>query len=68
MAFARLSAILALALGASQLANAALTKRVTCATGQVTAHAACCGQSHRRYRSRNCLNLKFIFYSGVPHG
>ncbi|KAF8166858.1 manganese peroxidase 1 [Pholiota molesta] len=42
MAFARLSAIIALVLGASQFANAALTKRVTCATGQVTAHAACC--------------------------
>nr|BAU36969.1 manganese peroxidase [Pholiota nameko] len=41
MAFARLSAIIALALGATQI-NAALTKRVTCATGQVTAHEACC--------------------------
>ncbi|KIM42047.1 class II peroxidase [Hebeloma cylindrosporum] len=38
MAFARLSAIVALALGASQLASAA----TTCSTGQTTAHAACC--------------------------
>jgi len=45
MAFARLSAIVALALGASQLASAAtVAKRaVTCPTGQTTAHAACCG-------------------------
>lgn len=43
MSFARLSAILSIALAASQLANAALTKRVTCSTGQVTAHEACCG-------------------------
>ena len=43
MVFARLSAIVALALAASQV-NAALTKRVTCASGQVTANAACCGQ------------------------
>ncbi|KAF8950638.1 manganese peroxidase [Flammula alnicola] len=42
MAFARLSAIVAVALGASQLVGAALTKRVTCATGQTTANAACC--------------------------
>ncbi|KAF8175546.1 manganese peroxidase 1 [Pholiota molesta] len=45
MAFARLSAIVALALGATQIANAAVTKRVTCSTGQVTANAACCGYS-----------------------
>ncbi|KAF9475947.1 manganese peroxidase 1 [Pholiota conissans] len=42
MAFARLSAIIILALGASQIANAAITKRVTCASGHVTANAACC--------------------------
>ncbi|KJA19724.1 class II peroxidase [Hypholoma sublateritium FD-334 SS-4] len=41
MVFARLSAIVALALAASQV-NAALTKRVTCASGHVTANAACC--------------------------
>nr|UDP83132.1 manganese peroxidase 5 [Cyathus bulleri] len=42
MAFARLSALIALALGASQVANAALTKRVTCPDGHVTANKACC--------------------------
>ncbi|KAF8963717.1 manganese peroxidase [Flammula alnicola] len=42
MAFARLSAIVAIALGASQLVNAALTRRVTCSTGQTTTNAACC--------------------------
>jgi len=43
MAFARLSAIIALALGASQLASAAVVKRsTTCPTGQTTANAACC--------------------------
>ncbi|TFK35770.1 manganese peroxidase [Crucibulum laeve] len=42
MAFARLSVIVSLALGAAQLANAALTKRVTCADGNVTANKACC--------------------------
>jgi hypothetical protein len=43
MAFARLSAIVALALGASQLASAAVVKRsTTCPTGQTTANAACC--------------------------
>ncbi|KAH9477181.1 Versatile peroxidase VPL1 [Psilocybe cubensis] len=42
MAFARLAAIISIALAASQAVNAALTKRVTCATGQVTANAACC--------------------------
>ncbi|KAF8168751.1 manganese peroxidase 1 [Pholiota molesta] len=41
MAFARLSAIVALVLGAS-IANAAITRRVTCASGHVTANAACC--------------------------
>ncbi|KAF9477501.1 manganese peroxidase 1 [Pholiota conissans] len=41
MAFARLSALLVLALGAVQI-NAAITKRVTCASGHVTANAACC--------------------------
>ena len=41
MAFARLASIVAIALAATQV-NAALTKRVTCATGQVTANAACC--------------------------
>jgi len=48
MAFARLSAIIALALGASQLASAAtVAKRaVTCPTGQTTANAACCGSYH----------------------
>ncbi|KAJ7577804.1 manganese peroxidase 1 precursor [Mycena floridula] len=34
--------ILVVALGAVQLSNAALTKRVTCATGQTTQNAACC--------------------------
>ncbi|KDR77807.1 hypothetical protein GALMADRAFT_155556 [Galerina marginata CBS 339.88] len=42
MAVRSLSAIIALALATSQVANAALTKRFTCATGQVTAHSACC--------------------------
>ncbi|PPQ78566.1 hypothetical protein CVT25_011776 [Psilocybe cyanescens] len=43
MAFARLSAIVAIALAASQSANAAATARpVTCSTGHVTANAACC--------------------------
>ncbi|KDR78109.1 hypothetical protein GALMADRAFT_138251 [Galerina marginata CBS 339.88] len=42
MAFARLSALVAIALAASQTASAALTKRVTCSTGHVTANAACC--------------------------
>ncbi|PPQ94286.1 hypothetical protein CVT25_004943 [Psilocybe cyanescens] len=42
MAFGRLTAIISIALAASQTARAALTKRVTCATGQVTANAACC--------------------------
>ncbi|KDR65849.1 hypothetical protein GALMADRAFT_162345 [Galerina marginata CBS 339.88] len=42
MAFARLSTIVSIALVASQTANAALTKRVTCASGHVTANAACC--------------------------
>jgi len=47
MAFARLSAIIALALGASQLASAAVVKRsTTCSTGQTTANAACCGSYH----------------------
>ncbi|KAF8153853.1 manganese peroxidase 1 [Crassisporium funariophilum] len=39
MVFARLSALVLL--GAT-LANAAVTKRVTCASGHVTANAACC--------------------------
>ncbi|KJA23674.1 class II peroxidase [Hypholoma sublateritium FD-334 SS-4] len=42
MVFARLSAIVSIALAASQLAQAGLTKRVTCASGQTTANAACC--------------------------
>ncbi|KJA23676.1 class II peroxidase [Hypholoma sublateritium FD-334 SS-4] len=42
MAFARLSTVVALALSAATLSNAALTKRITCATGQTTANAACC--------------------------
>ncbi|KDR82559.1 hypothetical protein GALMADRAFT_134156 [Galerina marginata CBS 339.88] len=42
MAFPRLSAIVAIALAASQAARASLTKRVTCASGHVTANAACC--------------------------
>jgi len=42
MVFAHLTAIVSIALAASQAANAALTKRVTCSTGQVTANAACC--------------------------
>jgi hypothetical protein len=47
MAFARLSAIVALVLGAS-VANAAITRRVTCASGHVTANAACCCESFER--------------------
>ncbi|TFK35742.1 manganese peroxidase [Crucibulum laeve] len=42
MAFARLSVLVSLVLGAAQIANAALTKRVTCADGSVTANEACC--------------------------
>jgi hypothetical protein len=42
MAFARLASIVAIALAATQV-NAALTKRVTCPSGHVTANAACCG-------------------------
>ena len=42
MAFARLASLVFLALGATQVMGAALTKGVTCATGQTTAHAACC--------------------------
>nr|UDP83131.1 manganese peroxidase 4 [Cyathus bulleri] len=42
MAFSRLSALIILALGASQVANAALTKRVTCPDGHTTANRACC--------------------------
>ncbi|KAF8997383.1 MnP-atypical-a, class II peroxidase [Cyathus striatus] len=42
MAFTRLAALITLALGASQVANAALTKRVTCANGHVTSNQACC--------------------------
>ncbi|KAF4611708.1 hypothetical protein D9613_004042 [Agrocybe pediades] len=43
MAFARLSAILALALAATNVQAAATTaKKVTCPTGQQTANAACC--------------------------
>ncbi|KAF7303568.1 Peroxidase [Mycena indigotica] len=41
MAFKTLSSIVLLA-ASLRVANAALTKRVTCATGQVTAHAQCC--------------------------
>ena len=41
MAFGRLASIVAIALAATQV-NAALTKRVTCASGHVTANAACC--------------------------
>ena len=44
MAFARLSAIIALAFATVQVANAGLTRRVTCPSGQVTANAGCCGQ------------------------
>ncbi|PPQ95128.1 hypothetical protein CVT25_011671 [Psilocybe cyanescens] len=42
MAFARLTAIVAIALAASQSAHAAIAKPVTCSTGHVTANAACC--------------------------
>lgn len=45
MAFAQLSAIVALALGASQVVKAAPPPKVTCADGNVTANAVCC----RRY-------------------
>lgn len=43
MTFVRLSAIISVALAASQLANAAVTKRVVCPTGHLTANEACCG-------------------------
>lgn len=43
MAFGSLPAIITLALAATQ-ASASLTKRVTCATGQITANAACCSE------------------------
>ncbi|THH18358.1 hypothetical protein EW146_g2607 [Bondarzewia mesenterica] len=42
MAFARLSTLVSLVLGAAQLANAAATRRVTCPDGNITANAACC--------------------------
>ncbi|EIM81779.1 atypical MnP lacking 1 acidic residue [Stereum hirsutum FP-91666 SS1] len=42
MAFAQLSAIVALALGAAQVAKAAPPPKVTCADGNVTANAVCC--------------------------
>ncbi|KIM42045.1 class II peroxidase [Hebeloma cylindrosporum] len=43
MAFARLSAIIALAFGASQLVSAAVVQRsTTCPSGQTTANATCC--------------------------
>ncbi|KDR70719.1 hypothetical protein GALMADRAFT_103111 [Galerina marginata CBS 339.88] len=42
MAFIRLNLIVSTALVVSQVVNAALVKRVTCSTGQVTANAACC--------------------------
>ncbi|TFK35743.1 manganese peroxidase 1 [Crucibulum laeve] len=42
MSFARLAFIVSVALGGVQLANAALTKRVTCDDGNVTANKACC--------------------------
>lgn len=42
MVHARFSAIVALFLGASQLASAGVVKRVTCPTGQKTANAKCC--------------------------
>ncbi|KAF4611527.1 hypothetical protein D9613_003605 [Agrocybe pediades] len=42
MAFGRLASLISIALAATQLTNAALTKRVTCASGHVTANAACC--------------------------
>ncbi|KAF8968532.1 manganese peroxidase 1 [Flammula alnicola] len=42
MAFARLSALVSLSLVAAHVTNAALTRRVTCPSGQTTANAACC--------------------------
>ncbi|PPQ85500.1 hypothetical protein CVT25_006580 [Psilocybe cyanescens] len=42
MAFIRLVASVSVVLVASQVANAALTKRVTCASGHVTTNRACC--------------------------
>ncbi|CAA7268285.1 unnamed protein product [Cyclocybe aegerita] len=42
MAFAHFSTIVLVTLGAYQIVNAALTKRVTCASGHITANAACC--------------------------
>jgi len=35
--------LVALVVVAAQVANAALTRRLPCADGHVTAHAACCG-------------------------
>ncbi|KAF9554079.1 heme peroxidase [Agrocybe pediades] len=42
MAFGRLASLISIAFAATQITNAALTKRVTCASGHVTANAACC--------------------------
>ncbi|PPQ64887.1 hypothetical protein CVT26_002605 [Gymnopilus dilepis] len=42
MVFARLTSLISVVLAASQITSAALTKRVTCSTGHVTANAACC--------------------------
>lgn len=53
MVFARLSSLVLLALGVSQVSGAALRKRVTCASGQVTSNAACCGE----YRPAGCCSF-----------
>uniref|UniRef100_A0A8H8CF79 Peroxidase n=1 Tax=Psilocybe cubensis TaxID=181762 RepID=A0A8H8CF79_PSICU len=42
MAFARLSAIVAIALASQSVLAANINRRTTCATGQVTSNAACC--------------------------
>ncbi|KAF9554086.1 manganese peroxidase [Agrocybe pediades] len=42
MAFKRLATLVSIALAATQAVDAALTKRVTCPTGQITANAVCC--------------------------
>ncbi|KAF8191689.1 manganese peroxidase 1 [Pholiota molesta] len=42
MVFTRLATTVTLALSAATFSNAALTKRVTCSTGQTTTNAVCC--------------------------
>lgn len=64
MTFARLPTIVTVALAASQLANAALTKRVTCSTGHVTAHEACCGSY---FSNLGTFIILIIDESSFPH-